>query len=160
MKNDKYEFHAVMTIDVYDRDDNFITSLHTLKDSYIKIDKDRSAYIIAKDALLDIKLLRFIHNDKYNKFSDYETFIKNSLDKKITFNNKIDKKPCKLIAWSFTVDYDTNEKETLYCEIPKAEIVVSYLHEACGHGAPSSFDIKFNINADHNGDLFNMYVLK
>lgn len=153
----KYGVYEIMDLMVYDEGGSFITKLNTLKNSAISVDINGEAYLIAKDALMDIDLLRFVYSDRYKNLSDFDSFINHITNKKITFNNKKLTKPCKLIATSVLRNACNGKDENAYYEIPRAEIVSPFYHESDGV-EPSIFDLHFHIEPNVSGDLLHLHI--
>lgn len=154
----KYGVYKIMDLMVYDKDGSFITKLNTLKNSAISIDTNGEAYLIAKDALMDIDLLRFVYGDRYKNLSDFDSFINHITNKKITFNNKKLTKPCKLISTSVLRNAYNGKDEIAYYEIQKAEIVSPFYYGSDDGINPSIFDLHFHIEPNANGDLLHLHI--
>jgi len=91
----KYAFRSAVNLKIFDINGKEITSLDTIREHNLYIDENSSA-ILVKDALFDLKLLKFLGKEKNSHNNDYEKCLKNNVTT-IVFNKESNKK-CKLIA--------------------------------------------------------------
>ena len=115
----KYGAKEVLDLYVFDENGKFITKLDSLKESAIYLyeyEDGLRARLIAKDALLDIELLKFIQNTKEKNLTDFDRYLKLNEMHTITFNAKNTYKKCKLIAKSIIrrVESGTDDIYMLY----------------------------------------------
>ena len=157
MKENKYGVKEVIDLMVYNEQGELITKLDTLQNSHIIVDEDGGASLIARDALLDINLLRFAHGNSLVGMSDFDSLLNHVKNNRITFGINNLKKKCKLVATSTMRNPHTMKDETVYYEIPDADILNSFNHEA-NYDTPSVFDLRFVINPNSDGELFYLYI--
>ena len=159
-----YGVKEVLDLYLFDEGGRFITQMNSLKESRIYLYEsllldELEAVLIAKDALLNIDLLKFIQGTKDDNLTDFERYAQINEIQTITFNAKNKGKKCKLIAKS--VMRDLSQKDCIYLyEIPNAYIVNSF-NSATEHDEVSVYDLKVEIKPyNEEKDLFKMKLYK
>lgn len=158
-----YGVNEVLDLYVFNEEGKFITQVKSLKESGIYVsdstESESEAILIAKDALLNIDLLKFIQGTKDDNLTDFERYAKINEVHTITFNAKNKGKKCKLIAKSIMRNLNQLDNEYLY-EIPNAYIVNSF-SSVKELDKISDFDLKIEIKPyNEEKDLFQMKIYK
>lgn len=159
-----YTTKDVLELYVFDEEGRFITKLDSLKESAIYLYENNihnmRARLIAKDALLNIDLLKFIQNVKEEDLTDFERYLKLNDIHTITFNAKNKIKKCKLIAKGLAKRADTQNDDIYFYEIPRAFIVNSFNSET-SLDKYSVYDLKVEIDPFNDAeDLFKMHLYR
>jgi hypothetical protein len=154
----KFANREVMDLLVFDLNENMIANLDTLKESKLFRSDDGLYYLIAKDALLDENILKFLGTEEVNVKSDMQFYLTENKDgKTITFNS--DKtKQCKLLAITLgRQDLDHVDKKFIF-EFPNVEIINDFTFDGvCG--SVTAFDLVFKIKKyNENGDVFKLHI--
>ena len=159
----KYGAKEVLDLYVFDENGKFITKLDSLKESAIYLyeyEDGLRARLIAKDALLDIELLKFIQNTKEKNLTDFDRYLKLNEMHTITFNAKNTYKKCKLIAKSIIRRVESDTDDIYMYEIPDANIVNTFNSKQTGY-EPSVYDLKVEIQPFNEAeDLFKMHLYR
>ena len=158
-----YGVNEVLDLYVFNEEGKFVTQLKSLRESgiyvYDSTESESEAILIAKDALLNIDLLKFIQRIKDDNLTDFERYAKINEVHTITFNAKNKGKKCKLIAKSNIRDLEQKDDICLY-EIPNAYIVNSF-SSFKELDKVSDFDLKIEIKPyNEEKDLFQMKIYK
>jgi hypothetical protein len=152
----KYAFRSAVNLKIFDINGKEITSLDTIREHNLYIDENSSA-ILVKDALFDLKLLKFLGKEKNSHNNDYEKCLKNNVTT-IVFNKESNKK-CKLIANCLWRRADNGEDVSCVYEIPNAITTNNIKFESSNYGDPSTNDLIFKIEPyNEYGDLFKLHI--
>ncbi len=159
-----YGINEVLDLYIFDKHGSFIAKLDSLKESQIYLyeqdEKEVRARLIAKDALLNLNLLKFLQNTKEEKLTDFEHYLRLKELHTITFNAKHKIKKCKLIANGIARRQDNGNDDTYLYEIPNAHIVNSF-NSKTTVGDVSVYDLKVEIEPfNEDKDLFKMHLYK
>lgn len=153
----KFGQNYVFDILIFDKEGVKVTELNTLKNCTLNL-KTISPHLIAKDALLDLNVLKFIGKDKKNERSDYELAIqkeKYSTTISLTSENY---KECKLVVKAFLREQQTGTDRDYLIEIPNAKMYTGISLETKCEDV-SDFDLKFNIYPySEHGDLVKIHI--
>lgn len=152
----KYVERSVKDVYIFDMEGTSVATLNTLMDSDLIINQDNDeAYLVLKDALYDLDLLKFIGRENSSQ-SDYDRVL-NINKNKITFGKR-DEKECKIIAKGVWRKSENMEDIEVVFEIPHAVTVNNIKFEGSNHNV-STFDLVFKIIPfNEDGDLFNLHI--
>jgi hypothetical protein len=152
----KFGHFQALDVTIFDESGKLVTTLETLKNSYIHI-KDHSGFLYIKDALLDKNLLEFIGRTEEDTSTDFDKFLNGKkYTTTITFNRKLNKS-CKIIGKGLLRNATTQVDQEFLFEIPIAKFGgdLDFISD-CDN--VSEFDFVFRIIANDQGDLFKMHI--
>lgn len=156
----KFGYNEVLEVTVFDDLGKLVTTLDTLKSSYLRIDAGGKASLFVEDALLDDKLLKFINKSEENTATDFDTYVKKQkYGTTITFNKSINK-DCKVVGRGIMRKADDGVDKEFIFEIPKAEIGQGFNFGTDSSNTEISvFGYKFSPKEyNESGDLFKMHI--
>ncbi len=157
----KFGNKEVLDILVFDLNENLVTKLDTLLESKLFKQKEIDGtyyYLIAKDALLDENILKFIGTESNNKQTDMQSYLNNgSNDRTIVFSKDQSKK-CKLLAKTLFRQQTNGEDKAFTFEFPEVSIVSDFSFESVLEKV-SAFDLVFKISPYNEfGDMFRLHI--
>ncbi|WP_079709752.1 hypothetical protein [Paraliobacillus ryukyuensis] len=152
----KYGIKDVIDFHVFNENGDLITKIHSSVENKLVQDSDRNtSYLMVKDALLDIDLLKFMSKQDSTR-SDYEVALsKNKETVEIGGNGII---PCKIVGYGLARMYECEADVEFMVDIPVAQIVNK--HDFSLNGVdPSEFDIIFQILPyNDQGTFYNLTI--
>lgn len=150
--------YDVMDVYIFDKDEKLQASLESLLHSKIyqeDIEGVQKCFLLLDTQLYNMDLLNYLYG-KTNK-SDYERYLNNFTNYKLSINSKPVSKQCKLIATGYFKDSDDNIID--YIISADNAVIKSGLSIQSDSCEVNTHDIAIEIKPDDNDNFYDMYLL-